>query len=72
VTSGTAMHKTRVSLCDWIVVMYMLSTSSKGVSANKLSQWLGIQYRTVWHMCHRVRAMMQDDPKWLEGIVEVE
>ncbi len=56
----------------WLAAMFLIATSSKGVSSLKLSNWLGIQYRTVWHMAHRIRAMMADDPGLLKGIVELD
>ena len=38
--------------------MYLVSASSKGISAMKLSQWLGESYKTAWHLGHRIRSMM--------------
>lgn len=66
------MHRTRIPLSVWLTAMFLIATSSKGVSALKLSQWLGIQYRTVWHMCHRIRAMMTEDHALLRGVVELD
>lgn len=72
VTSGTPMHGTHLSVCIWIIAAYLIASSSKGVSALKLSSLLGLQYRTTWHLGHRIRAMMDSHPGLLRGIVELD
>jgi hypothetical protein len=52
--------------------MYLITTSSKGISALKLADWLGVSYKTAWHVGHRIRAMMASEPILLEGIVELD
>ncbi len=42
--------------------MDLVRTSPKGISAMKLSQWLGVSYKTAWHLGHRIRAMMASEP----------
>ena len=72
VTSGTPMHKTHLPIRTWIIATYLLATSSKGVSSLRLASWLGLQYRTTWHLTHRIRAMMDSSPDMLRGIVELD
>src|SRR5215831_14515543 len=72
VTAGTPMHKTHLPLCTWIIATYLLATSSKGISSLKLASLLGLQYRTTWHLTHRIRAMMDDAPELMRGIVELD
>ena len=72
ITAGTPMHKTHLPLCTWIIAAYLLTTSSKGISSLKLASLLGLQYRTTWHLTHRIRAMMESDPELLRGIVELD
>ncbi len=72
VTSGTPMHKTHLSVCIWIIAAYMIASSSKGISSLKLASLLGLQYRTTWHLAHRIRAMMDSHPDLLRGIVELD
>ena len=40
----------------WSLGMYLILASSKGISAVKLGEQLGVQYRTAWHLAHRIRA----------------
>jgi len=50
----------------------LLTTGSKGISSLKLVSLLGLQYRTTWHLTHRIRAMMTDAPDLLRGLVELD
>ena len=55
--------------------MYLMIESKKGISANQMMRTLGVTYRTAWHLCHRIREAMSDDPftgPTLFGIVEVD
>ncbi|WP_242480724.1 hypothetical protein [Rhodovibrio sodomensis] len=79
-TAGTPLHRTRVPLTKWFLAIWLISTSSKGisgiatqsrVSARKLAEWLDIDDRTAWYMDHRIRRLLAD-PDWrkLSGMVE--
>jgi hypothetical protein len=56
----------------WIIATYLIATSSKGISSLKLASLLGLQYRTTWHLAHRIRAMMDSHPDLLRGIVDLD
>jgi len=71
-TSGKALHNTKLPLRPWLAAMYLIATSSKGISAMKLSEWLGVSYKTAWHLGHRIRAMMASEPTLLRGVVELD
>jgi transposase-like protein len=72
VTAGTPMHSTHLPIATWIIAMYLIASSSKGISSLKLASLLGLQYRTTWHLTHRIRAMMDSDSTLLKGIVELD
>lgn len=72
ITSGTAMHRTRLPLGQWLRAIWLIVSASKGVSARKLSEMLGITYKVAWHLAHRIRAMMTDESIVLSGIVEMD
>lgn len=73
-TVGTVMHGSRIPLSKWILAIYHMCSSKKGVSANQLSRELGITYKSAWFMCHRVRYAMTEPPLMdkLKGVVEVD
>ena len=75
VTTKTPMHSTKLSLWKWILMMYYIVNSSKGVSSVVLSKWVGISQKSAWKVGHAIREMM--DPKdeivpALSGIVELD
>ena len=72
VTTGTCMHATKRPLQDWIYAIYSVLTARKGVSAMQMSKELGVQYRTAWHMLHRVREGCDRGDFTLREIVEVD
>lgn len=75
VTSGTPLHGTHLPLRTWLLALYLVATSSRGVSARRLAAWLGIGYRSAWHLGHRIRTLLAQDAglgQRLAGIVEAD
>ncbi len=72
VTTGTCLHATKRPLQDWIYAIYSVLTARKGVSAMQLSKELGVQYRTAWHMLHRIREACGRGDFTLSRVVEVD
>ena len=75
VTAGTIMHRSHLPLRKWFLAIYLMCESKKGVSANQLKRTLGVAYQTAWHLCHRIREAMGNDPftgPTLFGVVEVD
>jgi transposase-like protein len=73
VMAGTIFHDTKLPLKKWLVAVYLIVESKKGVSANQFKRTLGVSYKTAWYLCHRIRKAMQYAyPIPLKGIVEVD
>ena len=73
VTVGTAMEGSHLPLHVWYLAMYLMLSTAKPISAMSLSRQMGIQYRTCWHLLHRLRAMLAGGEKLpLSGIVEAD
>lgn len=75
VTTKTPMHSTKLPLQTWLLAMYLIITSSKGISSVVLARWLGINQKTAWKIGHAVRVMMAehaDSLGMLSGIVELD
>lgn len=66
------MHRTRLSLGQWLRATWLFASSSKGISARKIGEMLGITYKVAWHLGHRIRAMMSDRQIILSGVVEID
>lgn len=73
VTVGTAMEGTHLPLNIWYLAMYLMLSTAKPISAMSLHRQMGIQYRTCWHLLHRLRAMMESGATLpLSGIIEAD
>lgn len=75
VTVGTVMHRSKIPLHKWVLAFHLMCSSKKGISAKQLERNLDLgSYRTAWHMAHRIRAAMKEEPLagMLEGDVEVD
>ncbi len=75
VTVGTVMHRSHITLRQWVQAFYSICSHKKGVSALQLQRNLGlVSYRSAWHLAHRIRLAMKLDPlaSKLKGIVEVD
>ncbi len=72
-TTGTIFHDTHLPLQKWFLAISLICESKKGISANQIKRALGVQYKTAWHLCHRIRKAMEvEDTDQLSGIVEVD
>ncbi len=59
VTTGTVMERSHIPLNKWLMAFYLLNASKKGVSAHQLHRALGVDYKSAWFMCHRIREAMR-------------
>lgn len=75
VTTKTPMHSTKLPLWKWILMMYYIVNSSKGVSSVVLARWVGISQKSAWKVGHAIREMMDPGDEIvpaLSGIVELD
>lgn len=74
VTVGTIFEGSRIPLNKWLIAIYMMCASKKGVSAHQLHRQLKITYKSAWFMCHRIRFAMTQEPLagLLTGTVEAD
>ncbi|MBI4301186.1 MAG: IS1595 family transposase [Chloroflexi bacterium] len=73
VTKGTIFEDSKIPLRTWIMVMYRMCVSKKGVSAHQIHREFGLHYEAAWFMCHRIRyAMQEKNPGQLKGIIEAD
>ena len=65
VTTKTPMHSTKLPLWKWILAMYYILNSSKGISSVFLGRLIGVKQSTAWKMGHAIRLMMDSWSKEL-------
>ncbi len=75
VTVGTVMESSHITIRQWVIAFHLMCSSKKGISALQLKRNLGLgSYQSAWHLAHRIRLAMNEDPmlKLLNGTVEVD
>ncbi|MDE2439287.1 MAG: IS1595 family transposase [Patescibacteria group bacterium] len=71
-TVNTIFHNSHVDLQKWFLLISLMFSAKKGLSAMQAARDLDMRRPTVWSMMHRIRAAMKDDGKLLAGIVEMD
>jgi transposase-like protein len=56
------MEGSHIPLNQWFYVIHSMNASKKGVSAHQIHRELGIDYKSAWFLCHRVRFAMEHGP----------
>lgn len=71
---NTIMHRSHLSCRQWMIAYHLVCSSKKGFSAHQLGRVLGITYKSAWHLAHRIRHAMQEQPLkgLLSGTIEVD
>ena len=71
-TSGTIFNDTHLPLTKWFMAIAFICEAKKGISAKQVERHLGVNYRTAWHLCHRIREAMKEGFSLLTGEVEID
>ncbi|AWH90031.1 IS1595 family transposase [Limnobaculum parvum] len=82
VRTKSVLAESRLPLRKWLLAIYLLGTSRKGISSVHLAKQLGITQKSAWYLTHRLRqtwlsvADRNDDDdnnnSMLDGDVEVD
>ena len=73
VKTGTVMQSSNLPLRKWVIGIYLMSTSLKGVSSMKLHRDLGITQKTAWMMAQKIReGWVRGSSGPMGGTVEVD
>jgi transposase-like protein len=84
VTMGTIFEDSHIPLHKWLLAIYLMCSSKKGMSAHQL--WRNLwgydeetgkpkgSYKTAWFMAHRIRWALGQEPvsSRLDGVVEID
>ena len=64
----------KVPLNKWFAAIYLMSADKGGISAQRLSKMIGVQWRTAHRMLRKLRQVMGDRNRAyvLEGLVEAD
>jgi transposase-like protein len=70
--AGTIFSDTHLPLSTWFKAIALLANAKKSISALQMSRDLNVNYRTAWHLNHRIREAMQSEQGIFGGTVEVD
>ena len=59
--TGTLLAAGNAGFRKWVIAVYLMVTSLKGVSSKKLHRDLGVSQQTAWFMTHRIREALRSD-----------
>jgi transposase-like protein len=57
---GTLFESSHVKLHVWLMAMYLIAGSKKGISSNQLARTLGLTVKSAWFLSHRIREAMRE------------
>ncbi len=73
VKTGASMERSKIPLRKWVIGIYLMTTSLKGVSSMKLHRDLKISQSAAWFMAQRIREEWRNYyPGKFEGPVEAD
>lgn len=72
VTTGTIMHDSKLPLRKWLVAIYLIVESKKGISSLQLTRTLQVSPKTGWFLSQRIRTALATQDSLLKGVIEVD
>lgn len=72
IKTGTIFSESKLPIKKWFIAIYLLSTTSKGISSVQLAKHVGVTQKTAWFMDHRIRKAMKQNGGQMFGPVEVD
>ena len=73
--SGTVMEDSNLPFRMWFIVMHLMSSTKKSISAKEMQRQLGHKrYEPIWYMMQKIRTAMgsRDQSYSLSGLTEVD
>ena len=64
--------ESKLPLRKWFIAIYLLSTTSKGMSSVQVAKHVGVTQKTAWFMAHRIREAHQQNKGQLFGKIEAD
>ena len=72
VQTGTVFGESKLPLKKWFIAIYLLSTTSKGMSSVQVAKHVGVCQKTAWFMSHRIREAHKQNKGQLFGKIEAD
>jgi transposase-like protein len=72
IRTKTVFGESKLPLRKWYMAVYLLSTTSKGISSVQLAKHVGVTQKTAWFMAHRIRAAHKQSKGRMFGRIEAD
>ena len=72
IKTGTVFGESKLPLRKWFIAIYLLSTTSKGMSSVQVAKHVGVTQKTAWFMAHRIREAHRQNKGQLFGTIEAD
>jgi transposase-like protein len=72
IKTGTVFGESKLPLRKWFIAIYLLSTTSKGMSSVQVAKHVGVCQKTAWFMAHRIREAHLQNKGQLTGKIEAD
>ncbi len=73
VRTNSILAESKVSLRQWLMAIWIMTTHPKGFSSIQLAKTLGVTQKTAWFLAHRIREAYSDrSSTLLSGTVEID
>ncbi|MDE2987420.1 MAG: IS1595 family transposase [Chloroflexota bacterium] len=69
---GTIRESSKLGARIWLLAMYLVTETSKGISSVQLAKHLGITQTSAWHLGHRIRKALDDGDLIFDGPVQID
>ncbi len=72
--SGTLMQNSKIGIQVWFMLIHLMTSIKKSMSALEVSRQLDTRYDTIWYAMHKIRCAMgkRDAQYKLDGTVELD
>jgi len=73
VRTGSVLAESKVTLQQWLLATWLLTTHRKGFSSVQLAKTLGVTQKTAWFLAHRIREGFREGGSTMfDGTVEID
>ena len=69
---NTIFYDSRLPLQKWFLAIALIINAKKGISSRQLARDIEVNKDTAWSMQMRIRQAMQNDGRFMTGIVEMD
>lgn len=72
IRTNSILTESKIPLHKWLMAMYIITTSRKGISSVQLAKELGITQKSAWFLGHRIREAWEQTNAFFTGTVEAD